>query len=116
MVVIREAEAIAVWSNEAERQGKYSSPSIFNSYQSIPCRNGRRPYPGIVVPKRSTPLSSLPPSPPLPSPPSDASVADISVMNTCSIREKAELKVYSALGDLAKVSKRNEPELYYYNF
>ena len=32
----------------------------------------------------------------------DASSADVLIYNTCSIREKAELKLYSALGRQAK--------------
>jgi len=37
----------------------------------------------------------------------DASEADVMVMNTCSIREKAELKVYSALGEQVKRKRAN---------
>jgi tRNA-2-methylthio-N6-dimethylallyladenosine synthase len=40
----------------------------------------------------------------------DGSPADVVVLNTCAVREKAEAKVYSALGVLAK-EKRERPEL-----
>ena len=38
---------------------------------------------------------------------SSADAADVVVINTCSIREKAEHKVYSALGKLKSLKKRN---------
>lgn len=38
---------------------------------------------------------------------SSAEAADVVVINTCSIREKAEHKVYSALGKLKSLKKRN---------
>ena len=40
----------------------------------------------------------------------DANSADVILLNTCAIREKAEAKVYSALGRLAE-RKRENPEL-----
>ena len=38
---------------------------------------------------------------------SSAEAADVVIINTCSIREKAEHKVYSALGKLKSLKKRN---------
>ncbi|NVM57986.1 MAG: tRNA (N6-isopentenyl adenosine(37)-C2)-methylthiotransferase MiaB [Desulfobacterales bacterium] len=43
-------------------------------------------------------------------PSADAEKADLVLLNTCSIREKAEHKVYSFLGRLARV-KRSNPDL-----
>jgi len=41
------------------------------------------------------------------SPTGDIRQADVIVINTCSIREKAEQKVYSLLGRLKKLKEKN---------
>jgi len=44
------------------------------------------------------------------SPAADASLADVVILNTCAVREKAEAKVYSALGVLG-IRKSERPDL-----
>ncbi len=43
----------------------------------------------------------------------DASDADVIVYNTCSIRDKAEQKVYSALGKQVSTDHRSEKKVLY---
>ncbi|MFQ6049292.1 MAG: radical SAM protein, partial [Phycisphaerae bacterium] len=44
------------------------------------------------------------------SPTADAQQADLALLNTCSVREHAEQKVYSRLGELGRI-KRRRPDL-----